>query len=157
MYMFNGNPEAQAKSRCYFDKQRRNFDLFDHMDHEDTVSRLEAQYIDEISSWDWQEIKQNAIDNCENPYEDDSSQLKGSCYLGTVFSIMPSGKFYMPWACSNVTENEAEQDEIFMDRLESIASIYDLSIESGEGDPCDLFAVVYLDNPDPDTNDDCDD
>jgi hypothetical protein len=23
-------------------------------------------------------------------------------YLGTVFSLYPSGKFYMPWACSNV-------------------------------------------------------
>ena len=23
-------------------------------------------------------------------------------YLGTVFSMMPSGKFYTPWACSNV-------------------------------------------------------
>ena len=41
-------------------------------------------------------------------YEDyeadwDSDLLIRQVYLGTVFSIMPSGKYYMPWAFGNLT------------------------------------------------------
>jgi len=36
------------------------------------------------------------------PSFDDEERLERWVYLGTVFSLMPSGKFYMPWACSNV-------------------------------------------------------
>lgn len=32
----------------------------------------------------------------------DEDVLEKWVYLGTVFSLMPSGKFYTPWACSNV-------------------------------------------------------
>jgi hypothetical protein len=60
-------------------------------------------------------------------------------YIGTVFSLSPSGKYYMPWACSNVTEEEALQDEEWRDALEFALGEYDLWITCGEGDPCDLF------------------
>lgn len=128
--------------------------------------------------------------------------------LGSVFSLMPSGKYYMPWACSNVdpcescngrgtfpthrkrriirkwanqairgrrkadhlrsqgmTEyseirrriatyrptsrncehcggqgsREAYLDSLFQERLESEASKLGFSVDSGEGDPCDIF------------------
>ncbi len=32
----------------------------------------------------------------------DAEVMEKWVYLGTVFSLMPSGKYYMPWACSNV-------------------------------------------------------
>lgn len=35
-------------------------------------------------------------------YWQDKDQEARSIYLGTVFSLTPSGKYYMPFACSNV-------------------------------------------------------
>jgi hypothetical protein len=66
-------------------------------------------------------------------------------YLGTVFTLTPSGKFYMPWACGNVTEEEAQQDEKWYDAVRERAEGLGYSFESGEGDPCDLFLVEYRD------------
>lgn len=86
---------------------------------------LKRKYTKEIKSWNWKEIE------------------KESCFLGTVFSIMPSGKYYMPWANSNVTESEAYRDEVFMEVLEEIAHKHGGYIEAGEGDPCDLFFRRY--------------
>jgi hypothetical protein len=61
-------------------------------------------------------------------------------YLGSCFSIMPSGKYYMPWACSNVTEAEALQDELYSEALDQVAEEYDMFVFGGEGDPTDIFA-----------------
>lgn len=60
-------------------------------------------------------------------------------YLGTCFGIMPSGKYYMPWACSNVTELEADADEDFREALEERLGEIGLWLTGGEGDPCDMF------------------
>jgi hypothetical protein len=32
----------------------------------------------------------------------DLAHEEGDVWLGTIFGLTPSGKFYMPWACSNV-------------------------------------------------------
>lgn len=151
-------------------------------------------------------------------------------YLGSVFSLMPSGKYYTPFACSNVDpcpvcegsgnvkirqskrraarmrirarridrqcgrilataktgwmnipepqktrfrklrdeqaryeqisgaektcprcaglgSAEAHDDEVFRELLEEEAESHGFGIESGEGDPCDLFVVEYRDRP----------
>lgn len=62
-------------------------------------------------------------------------------FLATVFSLAPSGKYYTPWANSNVTEREALIDEAYWVLLEQEASEQGLCIESGEGDSCDIFVV----------------
>lgn len=165
-------------------------------------------------------------------WEDDShgdgSQVR-RLYLGSVFSLMPSGKYYTPWACSNLDpcetckgegrvtakrlkrrtikkwatrhkrtmakyarlnphdlpwaqapdaallylhrqrglfrlrgfapgsvctaccgsgSREAHLDELWREVTESAFEAIGLSIEAGEGDPCDLFAVEYRDAPD---------
>lgn len=64
-------------------------------------------------------------------------------FLGTVFVLTPSGKYYTPWACSNVTEAEAEKDERWYEQAREELESIGLSLESGEGDPCDLFAAEY--------------
>ena len=69
-------------------------------------------------------------------------------FLGTVFALMPSGKFYTPWACSNVTEEEAEEDEEWRKAVEAELDKFDAYLISGEGDPCDLFAEQYRDKED---------
>ena len=45
-------------------------------------------------------------------------------------------------ACDGVGSIEARDDEEWSEDLETVAQEYGLSIESGEGDPCDLFAVL---------------
>jgi hypothetical protein len=79
---------------------------------------------------------------------------KRSVYLGTVFSLVPSGKYYMPWACSNVTEAEAELDQEWYEAVEEQFEAYNMWLEGGE-DPCDLFAcegrdITYDDHMGPD-------
>jgi len=82
-------------------------------------------------------------------------------YLGTVFNMFPSGKYYTPWACSNVEpcprckgegcnfcgnlgSREAYEDEIFREELEKQAEKYGGWVRSGEGDPCDIFFEMYI-------------
>jgi hypothetical protein len=67
------------------------------------------------------------------------TEWKMSLYLGSVMSLMPSGKYYTAWANSNVTEGEANKGAAEWERMESAASELGAWIESGEGDPTDAF------------------
>jgi hypothetical protein len=69
-------------------------------------------------------------------------------FLGTVFNLTPSGKYYMPWACSNVTIAEAERDARWFEALEKVCDKYGLYTRSGEGDPCDIFVAMGVDADD---------
>lgn len=71
-------------------------------------------------------------------------------YLGTVFSLTPSGKYYMPWACSNVTDKEAEADSDWWDALDSYLEKFNMWSESGEGDPCDIFVCFFVEEKEQD-------
>lgn len=149
--------------------------------------------------------------------EDGEDGQTRSVYLGSVFSLTPSGKYYLPFACSNVEacpncggrgsrrsgvprriarkyragsrahlraikrmraagadctfppldrimrlrdrfpltiaceacggvgSREAYLDEMWNETVEEELSARGLSLESGEGDPCDLFATEYRD------------
>jgi len=72
-----------------------------------------------------------------------SDSVCASVFLGTVFGLTPSGKYYMPWT-TNQTEEDVENDAAWYEELEAELDKYDLSLENGEGDPRDLFAVRYL-------------
>jgi len=85
--------------------------------------------IEDMQEWPWQ----SAVDECKSAED-------GIVFLGTVFSLLPSGKYYMPWS-SNITEAEAEADELFREALEAEAEAHGLLIMSGEGDPCDVFLL----------------
>jgi hypothetical protein len=55
------------------------------------------------NDWDWVNMAGEAAiadETNENVYRDEEDQLVISFYLGSF--INPSGKYYMPWACSNV-------------------------------------------------------
>lgn len=104
----------------------------------------------------------------ETPWEDgDVDGIKvRRVFLGTVMSLTPSGKFYTPFACSNVQAcrtcadaNEGPCDEEtpcseeghcevcrdarWHQEAESDLQSINANLESGEGDPCDLFAAQY--------------
>jgi hypothetical protein len=105
----------------------------------------------EMKSADWQEM------------EPDREERR--VFLGSVFALVPSGKYYMPWACSNVdvcakcqehegtcgNEDcdgsccEAHADVLWYASAESELSDEGYSLASGDGDPCDLFAVECRD------------
>lgn len=153
----------------------------------------------------------------------DGGGYERKVFIGTVFQLFPSGKYYMPWACSNLDKceeckgtgktrrprqrrlykklgsarrklsrltlklelrgkpvellkhswyryylnsrkrfdqlewartcqhcggmgsREAHLDDQFSELLEQEADQHGLSLTSGEGDPCDIFAVEYRD------------
>ena len=103
------------------------------------------------------------VENEEFRTYDFEDSLEVRCtFVGTVFNVMPSGKYYMPWACSNVEpcnrckgtgcdfcghqgSREAFEDTLMIEALEEYAAKKGLAIESGEGDPCDLFLCEYRD------------
>jgi len=75
------------------------------------------QYTKDLeSAFDWQAIVKDCVHSAVDALEyieldkrymmddaiDESGNIVGRCYLGTVFALCPSGKYYMPWACSNV-------------------------------------------------------
>ena len=62
------------------------------------MNRLQ-RYTAAIAAWDWSAIKSEAL---ENPSEGEDGDTEGATYLGSIFSLSPSGKFYTPFACSNL-------------------------------------------------------
>jgi len=73
-----------------------------------------------------------------------------SCYIGTVFNIMPSGKYYTGWT-SNQNWVDVVKDTYFRQKLEEKLNDLGFWLESGEGSSTDMFAcrslqiVVYYD------------
>lgn len=107
---------------------------------------------------------------CEKNQEVDcQGELVGRAYLGSWLNINYSGKYYLPFACSNVDpcpmchgkghnarnhkkkgcsfcngygSQEAYLDELLLEELESVAKEHGFYIESGEGDPTDIFLCM---------------
>lgn len=69
-------------------------------------------------------------------------------FIGSVFALTPSGKYYMPWACSNVTSAEADEDRDWYAQAEYELDSIGCCLVSGEGDPCDLFVEESRDRDD---------
>ena len=91
------------------------------------------------SQFDWPAIVVEAGMNAEPDSYDDHA-LYGRVFLGTVFALSPSGKYYAPW------DTLPTQDSIFYDALNVVAEQHGGWIECGEGDPCDLFFVRKIES-----------
>ena len=121
---------------------------------------------------DWQTEGYTEIGGiCVSVDWQNESIMIASLFLGTVFSLSPSGKYYLPFACSNVdlcprchgtghTTNgkectwccglgsrEAWLDQLWQEEIDRIAGRFGLFVFSGEGDPCDLFVGMSQDVP----------
>lgn len=181
----------------------------------------EAEYRAEIEGWDWDALRSEAESNAEPDEYSGDDTLSGRVFLGSVFSLYPSGKYYMPFACSNLApcetcngrgsifprmprrierkiraeharlmarfdalraagrefpprllarsrrqyrlykracgvscaacdglgSREAALDARYGEILESVAEEHGFSVESGEGDPCDIFLTCAVDAP----------
>ena len=62
-------------------------------------------------------------------------------YVGSVLDLLPSGKYYTPWANSNVTEEEAEADEEWWETFDAELAKHNAWSETYEGDPLDILVV----------------
>ena len=101
----------------------------------------------------------------------DSTQMIASLFLGAVFGLTPSGKFYTPWAngnvedcprchgsghtangkdctwCSGLGSREAYLDDLWTQEVDRVSYRFGVFVFSGEGDPCDLFIGMVRDVP----------
>lgn len=68
--------------------------------------------------------------------------VRASIYIGSVFSVYPSGKYYTFWT-TNQTAEDVRKDEAFQAAMDKLTERYNIILESGEGDPTDLFFVRY--------------
>ena len=131
--------------------------------------------IEETIQNEAKEIIESALKKIESEesYKDIDGNMLKSVFIGTCFNIMPSGKYYMPFACSNVEKcsncggkgeivnpnaeivecsvchgvgsEEAYKDQVMQEALEDYAGKYNAFVHSGEGDPCDIFVSVVID------------
>ena len=74
-------------------------------------------------------------------FEDEEGNKYQSIYLGSVYSVMPSGKFYMPFAHSNLDVCEAYQDELWAAQAEKELESIEACLHY-DGD--DIFINKYI-------------
>ena len=121
---------------------------------------------------DWQTEGYTEIgDICVSVDWQNESIMIASLFLGTVFSLTPSGKFYTPWAngnvedcprchgsghtangkdctwCSGLGSREAYLDDLWTQEVDRVSYRFGVFVFSGEGDPCDLFIGMVRDVP----------
>ena len=107
-------------------------------------------YYAQIMSWNWDSIRKESRviayheeDDCNDGCDKDGHT--GPVYLGSVMSLAPSGKFYMPWT-TNQTNDDVDRDSRWFEALEKAATKFGGYVEHGEGDPTDLFFYRYWTN-----------
>lgn len=112
----------------------------------DLMATKYGKQIEKEFDWDYiQAILNNPDDDMI--VDDEWNDVKyASLYIGSILSIMPSGKYYMPFACSNIENvREALLDECYQDALNEKLEELGLWCESGEGDPLDVFFCKLID------------
>jgi len=72
---------------------------------ETVTEDLQAKYREDILGWPWDEIIAEAMGNAETDPDDEGQEI-GSCHLGTIQGLTPSGKMYTPWAAGNLDSCE---------------------------------------------------
>jgi len=115
-------------------------------------------YKSQIMAWGWREIvldtRADAISHRGDPEPDariaeypdcaegcDAEGHVGSYYLGKHWNLFPSGRFYAPWSATYAWERR--KDQAYAVALEAVADKYGGWIESGEGDPTDVYFCRY--------------
>lgn len=111
---------------------------------EDRYREAQYQRLDDMFQWDEITRILAETDAEVEEFEDGEVPVARLC-VGKVFDLTPSEKYYMPWARSHVTDAEGRRDEIFWEQFELIVRQKlgeNYFIESGEGDPTDVFICV---------------
>ena len=108
--------------------------------------KLAERYKVQIESeWHWdaihKELDKKDPDYLVNGYEVEEWEEDPiyGIYIGSVLNMAPSGKYYQPFACSNVTAKEALKDEIYWETLDKVLEEHGLWCQSSEGDALDML------------------
>lgn len=105
--------------------------VYGYHNPEDEMEELELP--NDPREWNWAA----AIKECkaQDPYDGCHA-----LFIGSVMSIMPSGKYWGCFASGNVDEAEQERDIAYQEILEQCAHDHGGWIENGlNGDYCDMF------------------
>lgn len=104
-------------------------------------ARLVDRYASEIrQAFNWNYLQSEARSSLEENLEL-WGESEGAVYLGSVFSLYPSGK-YTHYFSTNDNDLEAVKDSAYCEALDRIAEEYGGYIESSEGDPTDILFMV---------------
>lgn len=99
----------------------------------------EIDYKSVILAWNWVEIekkmKTTVIDN-------DSGDPYYSCWIGSTFGVMPSGKIYAVWT-SNQTPEDVNRDQQFIEALDSVLGTKGMFADWDNGDLCVCKMTTY--------------
>ena len=68
-----------------------------HDQEVETLKEYEKRITKDISNWNWKNVEKYA-----EPTEDEEGNPVWSFFLGSSLALNYSGKYYQPWACSNV-------------------------------------------------------
>lgn len=107
--------------------------------HEILFNHYKKQILEEFV---WDRIEQEARKNC---FVDEEGNIIASCWIGTVFALYPSGKYWTWWACSNVSRSERAKDEAYAFALEEVLDDKGFFQTCGEGDSTDVFFQKVID------------
>lgn len=100
--------------------------------------------------WDWDLAIANCLEN-EAYAEPGDDYPTHALFLGSVMSIMPSGKYWTCFASGNVDEKEQEDDIAYQGLLEDCAALAGGWISNGlNGDYCDMFFCMPHEEIEPD-------
>lgn len=88
---------------------------------------LVAYYKEEIEGWDWDALTKTGFERVE----DEEGVFYESCWLGSVFGLTPSGKFYMPWT-TNQTDLDVTLDQAWWEALEAVVESKGMYIDTGD-------------------------
>ena len=93
-----------------------------------------------IADIDWTSVRKEMN---ERPWEavDDGCAHVRHVWLGTIYALTPSGKYYTAFACSNVSDAEADADEAWWDELYRVAEEHGYSVDCNADD-------IYLEESD---------
>lgn len=107
----------------------------------DVHNELAEQFRKEMGTTgiDWDKVKSEAGEHIDYIVEDERHITRA--YLGSILFLAPSGKYWVWFARSNVTDEEMVKDQVWYTLLEEESLANGFWTESGEGDGCDLFAV----------------
>lgn len=97
--------------------------------------------------WNWEAEIKECLSN--EAYCEPGSDPIHALFIGSVFSVMPSGKYWTYFASGNVTQEEQQRDIDFNEVLEACADEAGGWIENGlNGDYCDMFFCMAYESND---------
>ncbi len=93
-------------------------------------------------------LENSILDMVERELDFGEKKRIKSVFLGTYMALDPCGRYHSAFSPNSITK----ECETFWDTMEDIAGELNCWIETGEGDPCDLFLCKEIERESLDTD-----